>query len=294
MKLLIKISALLIIVGLAVSVVFGVIAREELKDESDLVSESFTFEKDLYTSIEISVQNNPIKVLVAEDEEIKITFKNYDYEKVENLTTDGKVYIKVYANWWDNLLKGSTFVGFMDIMQDRTVYIHVPEKLFDYNLRTSNGKIIFDDVDANNVNLKTSNGAIVLSSVTINNAVLRTSNGAITLDSVIGKEVDGMTSNGAITLKDITADELIMETSNGAVTGSNLSSELVDIYTSNGPIRIHVVGHFRDYKVRTKTSNGSVKINDQTYGNDTYNETKTPYVKTITSNGRIEIFFTLD
>lgn len=294
MRAIIKIGVLFLIIGAVSSIVFGLVANEQLKEELELTEVTYTYEKTRFSTIDLSFENNPVVILPSETEEIVIRF-NYDqYETVVETKTETGLGIKVTSKWYERLFFGSRIFNF-NLFENRTVYVYLPDVLYNLHVTTSNGAISLDDLSLGSSNLTSSNGAIKVKNASFNNHLKNvTSNGMINLYGITADIIENKTSNGPVELNNLIASTIKATSSNGRISGEDITTDYLSAYTSNGSIDLAINGAFADFKVKTRTSNGDVKINNQTYGNDTYHESKTPYVSATTSNGNISLFFTLD
>lgn len=110
------------------------------------------------------------------------------------------------------------------------------------DVRTSNGRIVLDDIDGA-IDARTSNGRIEGDELTGGTIDVRTSNGSIELRPDGTADVTARTSNGSITVTVPDGDYRIdMETSNGRTDselGNDSGAEVhLDLETSNGSISI--------------------------------------------------------
>lgn len=292
MKNVLRIGIILLIIGMMGATITSFTAKDDL--EKNLSSETFIYEKNEFTDIDISVVNNPVIVLPSEDDKIKVVIVYESYETLTEEKTDNKLSITVKSKWFESFFNGFSMFNLSDFLLERTVYIYLPDLAYDLDIKTSNGIVTVKDVSLRNGTLKSSNGSINISNSMFATLGAHTSNGTIDLSNVNAQKADLEISNGRLKLNSINISELIGNSSNGQILGSKITSDSVHLVTSNGYIKISVIGTFDDYKLTTKTSNGKVKINGTTYGNDTYHKDKTPSVVVRTSNGNIDVNFSLD
>lgn len=291
MKTILKIGIIFIILGAISVTIFGLLAKPYLEDQIEYTDMSYDYDGSLFTQIELSFNNNPVVIKPSLDDQIHIDFKIDQYEEITVSDTNGKLSIIVTSEWWDYVRNPLRWFNFSSITVNRTVTVELPTALYDLQIRTANGAISIDDLTLNGANLRTYNGRINVRESAIPNLQLSSSNGKIYLKNVTAETIEMSTSNGEIECIDVTASNIDGETSNGPINASGIVSSNFRVSTSNGAIEVSIVGVFEDYKVKTRTSNGTVKIDGSTYGNDTYHSTKTPYIEAITSNGNIKINF---
>lgn len=292
MKIVLRFGIVFLIIGLIGATVTAFAAKEDLEER--LISETFIYEKDELKDIKLSFSNNPVTIYPSEDDKIKIIVIYEDYETLSIDKTDYKLNIAVTSKWLDHFFNGFKLFNLTDFVFDRTIKVYLPEALYDLDIKTSNGSIKTKGMTLDHVSLKTSNGSLDISESTFNTIGLYTSNGTIELNQVSAIKADLETSNGSLIIKEVSITELFGNTSNGKIIGSKMDSELINLSTSNGPLNLSILGSFDDYKVTTKTSNGKVKINEVSYGSDTYHKDKSLSVTAKTSNGDVFLNFSND
>lgn len=293
MKILIKLGLVFASVGAISTTTFGLLARENLKEATELVQKSYTYEKDEFTAINLLFVNNPISLLKSEDDKVSITFKHDKNETITEEIIDGALNIKVNEKWYQGFFFSFSVFNFASVFQDRTVYVNLPAELYNVHATTENGSITVRDINLNNLTLKTSNGEVDLEKLNATNIVATTSNGDVDLKTVNATSIDLETSNGRIVLDTVNSPTIKATTSNGSISALNMTSNDLQLFTSNGNINAKINGVFADYRVRVSTSIGRIKINTESYTNDTYHSDKIPYVSARTSNGDVTLEFLL-
>jgi DUF4097 and DUF4098 domain-containing protein YvlB len=291
MKIILKVGILCIIIGAISVTVFGLLAQPYLEEQMVYTDQNYDYEGTDFNRIDLSFFNNPVVIKPSIDSQIHIRFKTDQYEEVTVNEDNQILSIVVTSDWWDQFRNPLHWFNFSNIGINRTVTVELPSALYHLSVRTSNGTISLEDLTLESAILRTSNGGISIENVDIPTITMTSSNGKLYLKDVVSTTVDLETSNGEIELIGVEAYSIDAETSNGLISASGINSEDFRVYTANGTINLTIQGNFEDYKVRTKTSNGTVKINGSTYGNDTYHSSKVPFVEAITSNGNIRINF---
>lgn len=141
----------------------------------------------------------------------------------------------------DNLLRIASKRGIPGL--GISVELHLPrDRVFDLDLKTSNGRVEVEGIQAGQVEAVTSNGRIVVKDSKVEKAHLSTSNGRIEALGVSG--------------------DLKANTSNGRVVVSAMPSEKdreMDIRTSNGKVVVGLADAAdHGYKIRASTSIGKI------------------------------------
>jgi DUF4097 and DUF4098 domain-containing protein YvlB len=289
MKLVLKFGVLFVILGMIGAATFLFLSgndRDALLEEEVLKYESTRF-----TKLYLSVEDERIVVKPSVTNELIVTIIYEDYETLTVKELENELNIDVRASFLTRFTRGIQVFNLARMMNPKEVIIELPEAIEEVFLKTSNGKISVSGANLQQGSFVTSNGKIEIQESTITDLGADTSNGDISLEDVTATKASLDTSNGTIQLQTIIIDEIDAETSNGRITGSKITTNRLKAHSSNGSINLNVYGQFMDYKVKTKTSNGTVRINDAVYGSSTYNQSQLPYIETVTSNGSINLSF---
>jgi len=131
-------------------------------------------------------------------------------------------------------------------------------------VRTSNGRIALEGVNAGSAGLNTSNGPISLSGSTfIGGLTVTGSNGHIRLSEVtVEGALKARTSNGPVRLEGVRCPDVTVKSSNGAVSGTLVGRRedyTVSASTVNGSVR-PATGGSGSKRLNVSTSNASVSI----------------------------------
>jgi len=309
MKTFLKVGLIVFIIGIISSIGFGIWAYPEIKNEVELVDKSYTYEQDAYEEIHLEFVNQAVEIKKSTDDKIHIDFNHEKYEEVTVTETGSTLTIKVTSTWWERFIN-SSLISFSNWFFTSKATIQLSETLYKVYVKTTNGGFNVDGVNTESMELRTSNGKILVENSNSDSFLLKTSNGAIVLTNVEADIINGESSNGKLVFTNVLANLISVETSNGdinidkvnsesfttitsngTIIGIDITSNNMKFNTSNGGINVTVKGLFEDYKVKTRTSNGNVKINGEEYGNSIYHDTKIPYVEATTSNGNIRIIF---
>jgi hypothetical protein len=136
--------------------------------------------------------------------------------------------------------------------------IHVPRQTTLESIRSSNGTIRVEDIEAD-AHLTTSNGSVHLARIT-GNMDVHSSNGSVEVNDVKG-HMSFRTSNGSVHAEN-SRGGLEAETSNGGIhvhLGDSEAGQAIRLTTSNGPIDVQLDTP-RANDVVAHTSNGSVTV----------------------------------
>lgn len=133
------------------------------------------------------------------------------------------------------------------------------------------------------------NGSITVDGLRAEHLTLKSSNGRIEAADVDCAALEVTNSNGRVTLSDVAAETtLYAETSNGAVSVENLSAgRSIELRSSNGSVKGTLAGGSEDYRIESKTDNGSNNLPDH-WGKGEI------LLRVRTSNGSIDLRFNED
>lgn len=134
-------------------------------------------------------------------------------------------------------------------------------------LETSNGKIYVEDSKSDSLEAITRNSNIELMGVNAETVKVDTKNAKVQVSYVVGRKIDITTSNTVIDVKHVKTQEINAITTNGRVLVENVqsyeeSSDVnMNLRTTNGGIKVNMNDmESRGYKVRGRTTNGSINV----------------------------------
>lgn len=231
-------------------------------------AEEMTKEKiinnDEYTNIDIRADNARIDILPAPDDvaKVELSTKDPDY----HLSTQVKEStLKVQVEHKQRKLFNFNIFSF-----GTRLTVYVPEQLYDLiQVKSDNGKITGNNLQATTMIAETDNGLIELEHIDASAVQAKTANGKIVLDQVEG-DISGRTSNGKITFVTGDLDRSIdLETDNGKIdiqTGKEPTNAMLDVRVDNGSVKIFgdsnwdtVVGN-GDHTIKLRTGNGRITV----------------------------------
>ncbi|MBU1144897.1 MAG: DUF4097 domain-containing protein [Firmicutes bacterium] len=276
MNRLVKIGFALLLIGIGVSIAFGIISGEGISSfykAEDYELRELTYSADEFSSIDLFLDNKQVIILPSESDEIILSFYESEKSWMDVTLSGTSLEIQNEQLWYADFFIG---FDFFNLSTYNKFYLYLPTtEIYNLYVDTSNGSIEVSDLSVfDELNLNSSNGEVTLINVTALHSVL----------------VD--TSNGKIILNNVEALVIEVETSNGAIEGSSILAESIDCYTSNGPISMQVEGNFDDYFVSLNTINGKLYIDDGEVVVNQYHTTLENEIKLRTSNGTIRLNFT--
>lgn len=262
MNIFLVIAGLLIIIGVIGSLLtFPGIPSISGKDLTTSEKEIDSAEVE---TIKINIPNGKVQVLPTSEKEIKVNLQTGDKndELITNIV-DNALNINIKNKSW-----ASFSIGFFNIGTTLTVY--VPEQHFELlDIKSDNGKINIEEIEANNINVQSSNGRIELSEITADKATVNADNGKIILTNVSG-EITGKTSNGSIAIYTKTLEYPIdFHADNGKITITSEelpTNNTFDLRTDFGKIQVYgkkdwdsVIGN-GEHLIKLRTNNGKITI----------------------------------
>jgi hypothetical protein len=285
-----------VLIGVAVVMIVGIMTQDNFftVDEGMFTSYSDTYTKDEISKFDFNFDNRKIYVLPSDNDDIHVEYYLYEKETFSSSVDNGTLRMKIDLRWYYN------FFNFYNLTNPGyyVVNLYLPTSILDYSLdlATSNGNISLSGIpELQDVELSTSNGDIIINQLDANMIDLSTSNGKIELSDVISTtNINGKTSNGRIILDNVKGVDLDFGTSNGRITADLIECENLELSSSNGEVNVEVIGTNDDYKIRLATSNGDRVLNDIKVDQNNFNTDKSNYINIESSNGDVELKFTLD
>lgn len=258
-------------------------------------------------SLVINSTDEKITIKSTDSSEITITYYESERTKYDFRETSESVSLK-------KVVDKIQFFDFNINLFMPSITVFIPKELvIGYDIKSSNAKIVFsnlnikesvietsnsriDLIDINSLEklrLITSNGGINLEKVSARGIEMRTTNAGITISESIFNSINGKTSNGKIVLSDtIIKDSILLKTTNSGVKFNDLIAKSIDIETSNGKIEGSLNANSKEYKKDFKTSNGNIWIDNMKYAEYFKDSEETnKLIKLKTSNSSIKINF---
>lgn len=281
MKRLFLIAGLIFTLGLITTIIFGLIARDELDafsgdDSFSKVSTSYLqADVDNISKITIDIHNRNLYVLPSQNDEIIVEYYNTKYGVIHETKETTQLNYKENLIWHFGFSFGFDWIKGIFNPEYNHFYLYLPNyKAFDLDVTTSNGRLEIKNVKLDEFKGRTSNGKIVLEDLTTN-------------------KINATTSNGSIIVSKINSeDEIILNTSNGRITAEKINAPYLNCDTSNGRITVRMEGKLAEYFVSMSTTNGDYFLNGAKSRNAEINSSSlAKKVILDTSNGDVSIYF---
>ncbi|NLN80284.1 MAG: DUF4097 family beta strand repeat protein [Erysipelotrichia bacterium] len=292
MKKVLKINALIAIISLIGMTVFGLVARNDLRNHltyEPLVGE---YDPDEIKVLNINVDNRNIIIGPSLTGKINLSFYVSNIDTYTLNTNNDTVSLDIKTPWFQGLLYSRTIFNLSFDPEISKIMINVPTGALDnFKVRTANGKIEVNDLTTNIFNAQTSNGTISVKNTLTSSTTLTSANGSVILNEFNSTNLNIQTSNGEIKGDYVISPIIRSKTDNGQIKFIDVTTDDLSTTTSNGNIILRVNGVFTDFKTTVSTTNGTIKIDDQKYSNGTYNVGQVKTISALTSNGYIRLNF---
>lgn len=240
----------------------------------------------------IDIDISEMAILVKESTGDQFYFEMHymdDGNEPEITTTQNEIKVTQKSR-----IGGFWFVLPFDDISNQELILYIPKntKFNNLNLSTRNGRIVIEpELTSEQINAVSSNGRIETGELTITKkAYFKTTNGIISCNGIFAGKTEVVSSNGKITCKGSFSGDTTLDTSNGAVDISGMLKGNVKCESSNGSVDVTTNLKLDHYDITAKTSNGSVRINDNKV-DDNYrsNKQSEDSIQIKTSNGSIRM-----
>lgn len=136
-------------------------------------------------------------------------------------------------------------------------------------LNGSNGRVRVEGVALHaGITVRTSNGRIIVNDVACDFADLQTSNARVTVDDLKTRaDIRLKSTNGRLEVRNAVAfGRVDLTTSNGAINVEEISTDHMKLKTSNGSVSGTIKGRIEDYAINSSTCNGHNNLPTGTEG----------------------------
>ncbi|MBR7185560.1 MAG: DUF4097 family beta strand repeat protein [Clostridia bacterium] len=153
--------------------------------------------------------------------------------------------------------------------------------------KTGNAALTAEHITAPHLKLTTGNAALTAKHCTADSLELKTSNSALRTEHITAKTLDAITANGRNIAEHITAATVSLTSANGRVELQNVTADNISLRTSNAAIIATLPGSIADYRIESKTVNGSSSL-------PSHKAKGEKSLVAVTSNGKIDVVFAAD
>ncbi|WP_342510156.1 DUF4097 family beta strand repeat-containing protein [Sporosarcina sp. FSL K6-2383] len=259
-KLFIALVLVLVVAG-GISFLFKQVNAFE-KSDSKKVIDDLSF-----SNITISTDNAAVEIVPTTDSVATVEYTGKT-KKNKKFIFEADVKGDTLSIQFKEKRKGFTQFGFSSL--DLTLTVQLPKKQYErLQVETDNGRIIADQLQAQDIKLDTDNGRIELKQVTAKTVDVKTDNGKILLEDIEGK-IKAKTDNGQVTLITNSLDQSIdLETDNGRIeiqTETEPTNAIIDAKTDNGQVELfgqenkHVTFGKGENLIKLRTDNGRITV----------------------------------
>jgi len=252
-------ALLLVVAGL---IMFNLRGNEVFGENSDkkVIEESFA-------SIEVLTNNTAVEIVPTKSSVATVEYSG-DTSKKSKYTFDVDVKGETLSVQFKERRRFFFSFGFPSF--DLKLTVSIPEKQYEsIQVKSGNGRIKVENIQADVVLLETENGQIRLRNVEASTVNVETDNGKVILEHVEG-EIKGNSDNGRISLI------------------TNKLDWPIDLATDNGSIEIKTESEPTNATIDAETDNGKITIFGEQKNLATYGKGKN-MIKLQTDNGRITV-----
>ncbi len=292
MKTFLKINSIIAILSGLLMTIFGLNARDDLKNRLNYQLISGEYDPLEVSQIIVVADERTVNIIESTSEKINIKFYVSEIDTHSLEANNESLSLNLRTNWFESLVYSTTLFNLTNNPLFTTIEISVPASSLDLiKVNTQNGSINVSDLEAENLIAETKNGTINLKNSKITNGDVTSSNGAILVNEINSTSLSVHTTNGEIKGENIVSNLMEARSANGQIRLENITSDNLSTTTSNGEIILIIKGIFTEFRTTVNTNNGNIRINNQKYNNGTYNSDQTRLVSALTSNGSIRLTF---
>lgn len=270
------------------------------------------------SKIEVDISSMSVDIL-REGDSFKVIYFESEYYTYDISTENGVFRVKENSH---RTLKNDLFRPFDFARHNKTAKIYVPTQYNEdisfecrntairfYNgefktikLKTTNGMISIENVNAESCVLESTNGVINVNNCNISsididttnalvsfersnclNIKVKTTNGMVNMEHTKGSKVEIKSTNGAVDFYDVAFDEVTANTTNATINVDKGDAKKWHLSTTNGRVNMEFVGARSDYSIETYIG-GAAHVTER-------RESASRSVYAKTTNGRISLDF---
>lgn len=255
-KLLITLSVILIIAGLAI--VFIALATNGFNfaeaGKENTVTENYYIDEDFSKISANGLGAYDIKIEPSAEEKCEIIYVGHKDILLERSVKDGTLTLELNDT-------RNFFLRLFSFTERLNITLRVPEKAYEkISVSTASGDVKLDGLSVGSLEIDVSSGKVLLSSLTANNISLDSSSGNISIKkTTVSGKIKAALSSGDIIINDSTAAEFEADTSSGDVELESFKvtkAAIIDV--SSGEIELN--GSLFE-KLVIDTSSGDVEFN---------------------------------
>ena len=285
---------ILFVIGVGSAVVFLLLSDNQLfqtLDEDSYILYEKQYDKDRFDEIELDFLNRDYEVYASADDQIHIEYYLTDKDHVKIEEEEDSLEIENSIRWFEQIFSGWNW----NISRSYfVVKLYLPaNESYDVSLETANGDIQIMDVSVlSELEIKTANGNIICDQVDAINVDVKTSNGEIRFTDVsVLNEMKVRTSNGKIKLNDVSAQSIDGATSNGDITAEQIETESIELDSSNGDVILSIYGDKEAFEVTLDSSNGDLFYDGIEVAQEHFNPDGVYTISLDSSNGDVSVTF---
>ncbi|WOV86673.1 DUF4097 family beta strand repeat-containing protein [Sporosarcina oncorhynchi] len=262
------IASLLLLIGIVGSIAtYKFIAKPESLTEK--------IEDDHFTDIEISTNDGKIELVPTNEKNTRIEVSGHRLtDNFSAMVTNSTLSISYQE-------KTKKFYSFGLAQNSASMKIYIPRKSYhSIAVHANNGRLIVQELDADDMILKANNGKISASELKAKKIIVsakdgsidlqeihsdelnvKSNNGRITANSLSGTTIELQAKDGSIDLQQIHSDELNVKSNNGRITANSLRGTTFKLQANDGRIRLTDVAAD---SISLDSRNGKIELEDVT------------------------------
>lgn len=271
-------ALLLLLVG-----TIGAIFTFQFVSKAEEIAEEKLINDNHFTNINISTDNSKVEILPTNDSKARVELSGKAKKYTFEANVEGKtLIILLKEKYWKP-------INFDFLSMFLTLKVYVPEKLYDsIQVRSNNGQVQVEKLEAKDIHIETDNGRIVLSDVKGSNITTKADNGRMELKNIASSTVSVKASNGKILLDNVEG-EISGKTNNGSITLiTNQLDRPIELETDNGQIKIEAEKEPSNATLSIDVDNGKVDVFGHSDRNMIFGKGEN-LIKLSTNNGKITV-----
>ncbi len=289
-------GAILVAVGLGLTIVGGVISGEGIGmyhgyGDFEMVDPYVTDATGVGT-VDIQVENRRVVVEPATDDQITITYAESTRDTIE-ITNEGGVLTLTndVAHWFWFTMN----FDMMTTTQERTVTVAIPSALaVDLKLKTVSGSLNVSDLpEVTSLDLATTSGNINLENlVGLNSLNAAATSGVISMTNVaVTGSIDLLTVSGSLDLDGVTSPTIVGNVTSGEIDAKDITADDVTFHNISGSVQLEIHGELSDFYVKLSVVNGSMYIDGSKVTQNAYNTNLPDKLDLSTTSGSVRLNF---
>lgn len=243
----------MIATGLLLIGIIGSLSTYQFISKPELLTEEIA--DDDFTDIEISANDGKIELIPTNEMTARIEVSGDDLKNNFSTAMTNSTLSITYQE------SSKKFYNLGFPSKSAAIKVYIPKKTYDIiSVRAKNGRLMINEVEANEIDLCANNGAIDLQNIHADSLNIKANNGRITLKNMATDSVSIVSHNGKIELEEVIGS-LSAKANNGSIKLiTNTLDTPIDFSTHNGKIHIQTNEEPENAAIQAQAKNGGMKI----------------------------------